>query len=153
VWISRVQIFPFRRIGCYPRPTSCMATTHTTWAYIRAWRRAAGCKMVPIRVVHSCSSTTISKGGAWGRVSYGLYKTPTKVFPRRALLAAPKGEQPTSELRPMELPRLARLKGCFTAYYPRSIDELSGRTTGRLGCDRLNLAYAIGGTAELALRY
>ncbi len=55
-----------------------------------AGRRAAGCTMVPIWVVlHSCSSTTISEGGAWGRVSYELYKTPTKVFPRRALLAAP----------------------------------------------------------------
>ncbi len=72
-------------------------------------------------------------------------------FPSLALLAAPKGEWPTSELRPLELPRLARPKGCFTAYYARSIDELSRRTTGRLGYDRPDSAYAIGGTAELAL--
>ncbi len=42
---------------------------------------------------------------------------------------------------------------CFTAYYARRIDELSGRTTGRLRYDRPDSAYAIGGTAELALRY
>ncbi len=35
----------------------------------------------------------------------------------------------------------------------RSIDELSGRTTGRLGDIRPDTAHAIGGTAELALRY
>ena len=52
-----------------------------------------------------------------------------------------------------ELPQRALLKGCFAAYCARSIDELSGRTTGRLGYDRPDSAYAIGGTAELALRY
>ena len=69
--------------------------------------------MVPILVVHSDYSTTISKGGACKRVSDGLYKTSTKVFPRLALLSAPKGELLTYELRPVELPRLARPKGCF----------------------------------------
>ena len=69
------------------------------------------------------------------------------------MLAAPKGCWPSSELRPVELPRLARPKGCFATYYARSMDELSGRTTGRLGYDRPDSAYAIGGTAELALRY
>jgi hypothetical protein len=107
--------------------------------------------MIPIRVVHSCYSTTLSEGGVWGRVSDGMYKTPTKVFPSQALLAAPKGERPTSELRPVELPQLARPKGCFAAYYARSIVELSGQTTGSLGYDRPDSAYAIGGTAELAL--
>jgi hypothetical protein len=103
--------------------------------------------------------TTISEGVVWGRVSHGLYKTTTKDFPRRALLAAPKEAQPTSELLPVELPQRARPKGCFNAYYAfnayytRSVDELSGRTTGRLGHDRPDSAYAIGGTAELALRY
>ncbi len=161
-----------QRGRCYPRLTSCMATTHTTWACIRAssWRRASGCTMVLIRVVHSCSSTTISEGvceeirasvvlqstisegGAWGHTSYGLYYETHQGFPRRALLAAPKGDLQTSELRPVELPRLARPKGCFAAYYARSKDELSGRTTGRLGNDRPHSAYAIGGTAELALQ-
>ncbi len=42
---------------------------------------------------------------------------------------------------------------CFAAYYARSTDELSGRTMGRLGYDKPDSAYAIGGTAELALRY
>ncbi len=57
--------------------------------------------------------------------------------------------------KPVELP-LLRPKGCFDSYYTRSIDELSGRTTSRLGYDtglRPDSAYAIGGAAELALRY
>ena len=112
-----------------------------------------GCTMRPIRLEHSCYSTIISGGGAWERVSDGLYKTPTKVFPRRVLIAAPKEERPTSKLRPEELPQLARPKGCFASYDARSIDELSGRTTGRLGYDRQDSAYAIGETAQLALRY
>jgi hypothetical protein len=71
----------------------------------------------------------------------------------RALLAATKGDWPTSELRPAELPRLARPKGCFAAYDVRSVDELSGRTTGRPGYIGPDTAHAMGGTAELALRY
>ncbi len=67
--------------------------------------------------------------------------------------AAPKGNWPTSELQPVELPQLAHQKGCFAAYYARSIDELSGRTMVRIGYDRPDSAHAIGGTAELALRY
>ncbi len=47
----------------------------------------------------------------------------------------------------------ARHMCCFAAYYARSIDELSGRTTGRLGYIRPDKAHAIRGTAELALRY
>ena len=72
---------------------------------------------------------------------------------RRALLAAPKGKWPSPIQRPVELPRLARPKGCFAAHGGGSIDELSGRTTGRLGYIRPTTAHAIGGTAELALRY
>ncbi len=57
----------------------------------------------------------------------------------------------------MELPPLARPKGCFAAYdiikSIDSIEELSGRTTGRLGYIRPATAHFIGGTAELALRY
>ncbi len=44
-------------------------------------------------------------------------------------------------------------RGYFAAYYARSIDKLSGCITGRLGYDRSDSAYAIGGSAELALRY
>ena len=51
----------------------------------------------------------------------------------------------------LTLQNLNRL--CFAAYHARSIDELSGRTTGLLGYIRPDLAHAIGGTAELALRY
>ena len=96
-----------------------------------------------------------------------------QVFSRRALLAAPKGKWPSPIqrpvelprlarpkgkwpspiIRPVELPRLARPKGCFATHGGGSIDELSGRTTGRLGCIRPATAHAIGGTAELALRY
>ena len=75
---------------------------------------------------------------------------------RRALLAAPKGGWPTPEQRPVELPRLARPKGCFATHgggLGWSIDGLSRSTTGRLGYIRPTTAHAIGGTAELALRY
>jgi hypothetical protein len=110
--------------------------------------------MVPIRVVHSCSSTTISKGGAWGRVSDWLYDETHQSFPHQALLAAPKGELPTSELRPVELPLLARPKGCFA--YARSIDAAVGRTTGRLGYKfiqqaRFSLCHRRAGTMILQL--
>jgi hypothetical protein len=72
---------------------------------------------------------------------------------RRALLVAQKGKWQSPIQRPVELPRLARPKGCFAAHGGGSIDELSGRTTGRLGYIRPTTAHAIGGTAELALRY
>ncbi len=49
--------------------------------------------------------------------------------------------------------RLASPKGCFTAYYIRSIDELSGRTKGQLGDIRPDTPNSIGGTAKLALLY
>jgi hypothetical protein len=49
--------------------------------------------------------------------------------------------------------RRVRRKKCFAAYYARCIDELSGRTTGRLGHIRPDTAHALGGTAELALLY
>jgi len=112
--------------------------------------------MALILVVDSRYSTTISEGGSWGLVSYGLYMIPTKVFTCWALLApALHRRRGNSQLqnRSVELPRLASLKGFFAAYYARSIEELSGHTTGRLGYDRQDSAYAIGGTAELALRY
>ncbi len=103
---SRVQIHLLRRGGCYPRTTSCMTTTETPWTCIRARGQASGCTMDPILVVRSRSSP------AW-----------------RCL----RRQRPISELRPVELPRLARPKWCFAAYYVRSIDELSGCTTGSLG--------------------
>ncbi len=53
-------------------------------------------------------------------------------FPSLALLEAPEGEWPTSELRPVELPQQARPKGYFASYCATSIDGLLERTTGRL---------------------
>jgi len=49
--------------------------------------------------------------------------------------------------------RVYDIQACFAAHGGGSIDELSGRTTGRLGYIRPTTAHAIGGTAELALRY
>jgi hypothetical protein len=121
--------------------------------------------------VHSCSGTSIwlydgthtgcafvlqyyHHQGCVGACELWAVQETHQGFTRRALLAAPKRERPTSKIRPVELPRLARPKGsrCFVAHYARSIDELSGRTTGRLGHIRQDTAHAIGGTARL-VRY
>ena len=56
----------------------------------------------------------------------------------------------------MELPRLARPNGPGGVFrHKRLLElvELSGRITGRLGYTWPTTAYAIGGTASLALRY
>ncbi len=45
-----------------------------------------------------------------------VYDETNQGFPRWAMRAAPKGERPNPELRSVELPRLARPKGCFAAY-------------------------------------
>jgi hypothetical protein len=79
-------------------------------------------------------------------------------FPRRALLAAPKGERPTSELRPVELPPLACPKGfrrilrkkyrraVGTHYGPTRIRQagfsLCHRRDGRAGTTILQLVSA-----------
>ena len=42
--------------------------------------------------------------------------------------------------------QLQRSEHCFTAYNVRSVDKLSGRTTGRLGGNRQDTAHTIGGT-------
>jgi hypothetical protein len=102
------------------------------------------------------SSTTISKGcveihvlpspkGVW---KY-MYDGPHAVFHR--LLAVPK-ELGRPRPRLVELPRRARPKKCFATYDVSFIDQLSRRTTGRLGYIRQDTAHAIGGTAELAIR-
>jgi hypothetical protein len=78
---------------------------------------------------------------------------PTHGFPCRALLAAPKGGLLYADSTTSGAARLVRPKGCFAAYDNRSIDELSGCTTGRLRYTGPTTAHAIGGTAELALRY
>jgi hypothetical protein len=63
----------------------------------------------------------------------GCTMKPTKVFPAGRCLRRRRGngrlgERPTSKLRPVELPRLARPKGCFAADDVRSIDTSSGPT-------------------------
>ena len=58
---------------------------------------------------------------------------PMQVFPAGRCLRRRRGKWQYQFLRPVELPRLARQKGCFAAYDIRSIDQLSGHTTGRLG--------------------
>ncbi len=121
----------FRR-GWISSKANPRQTAHTTWAYIQAWQRAAGCTMGPTRVAHLRYSTTITDD-AWGTCERSAVQDTHQGFPRRALLAAQKGECPTSKLRPIELPRLARPKGCFASYCARSIDGPSGRTTGQLG--------------------
>ncbi len=50
-------------------------------------------------------------------------------------------------------PRQSGRRICFAAHGGGSIDELSGRTTGRIGYIGPTTTHAIGGTAELALRY
>ncbi len=83
--------------------------------------------------VHSCSATSswlydgTHTGCAFALQNYHLRRGCVETcwavqdthqgFSPRALLAAPKGERLTSEQRPVELPQLARWKGCCTAYY------------------------------------
>ncbi len=84
--------------------------------------------------IHSSSSTIIYEGVCVKILAFDSTMDPMQVFFRRALLVgqvvAQKGEWLTSGIRPVELQQLARPKGCFTTYYIRSVDELSGRTTG-----------------------
>ena len=88
------------------------------------------------------------------------------VFPRRALrapkgnggsppsaLSAPKGEWPYTEATPNGAAPTSPPEGVFRHKRLMELDELSGRTTGRLGYTWPTTAYAIGGTATLALRY
>ena len=74
-------------------------------------------------------------------------------FPRRATLAAPKGEWPYTEATPSGAAPTSPPEGVFRHKRLMELDELSGRTTGRLGYTWPTTAYAIGGTATLALRY
>jgi hypothetical protein len=85
--------------------------------------------------------------GCVGTCELGLYKTPTKVFPPQGVACGAGGgtadcRTTTSGAAPTSPPE-SWPKGGFAAYYARSIDELSGRTTGRLGYDRPDSAYAM----------
>ena len=74
-------------------------------------------------------------------------------FPRRATLAAPKGGWPYTEETPSRAAPTSPPEGVFRHKRLMELDEQSGRTTGRLGYTWPFTAYAIGGTAALALRY
>ena len=58
---------------------------------------------------------------------------PMQVFPRRATLAAPKGEWPYTEATPSGAAPTSPPEGVFRHKRRMELDELSGRTTGRLG--------------------
>ena len=74
-------------------------------------------------------------------------------FPRRATLAAPKGGWPYAEETPSGAAPTIPPDGAFRHKRLKKLDELAGRTPGRLGYTWPTTAYAIGGTATLALRY
>ena len=74
-------------------------------------------------------------------------------FPRRATLRAPKGEWSYTKETPSGAAPTCPPEVVFRHKRLMELDELSGRTTGRLGYTWLTTAYAVGGTATLALRY
>ena len=100
---------------------------------------------------HLSSSTTCSEGGVFGNTS--MCDGPHAVFSRRATLAAPKGEWPYTEETPSGAAPTSPPEGVHRHKRLMELDELSGRTTGRLGYTWPTTAYGIGGTATLALRY
>ena len=73
---------------------------------------------------------------------------PHAVFSRRATLAAPKGEWPYTEETPSGAAPTSPPRGVFRHKRLMELDELSGRTTGRLGHTWPTTAYAIRGTAK-----
>ena len=74
-------------------------------------------------------------------------------FPRRATLAAPKGEWPYTEETPSGAAPTSPPEGVFRHKRLMELDELSGRTTGRLALTWPTTAYAIRGAATLALLF
>ena len=68
-------------------------------------------------------------------------------------LSAPKGDWPYTEATPSGAAPTCPPEGVFQHKRLMELVELSGRTTGRLGYTWPTTAYAIGGTATLALRY
>ena len=83
-----------------------------------------------------------------------LRRTPCR-FSAPGALSAPKGEWPYTEATPSgAAPTVTSPpEGVFRHKRRMELVELSGRTKGRLGCTWPTTAYAIGGTATLALRY
>ena len=68
-------------------------------------------------------------------------------------LSAPKGEWPYIEATPSAAAPTSPPEGVFRHKRRMELDGPSGRITGRLGYTWPTTAYAIGGTATLALRY
>ena len=77
--------------------------------------------------------------------------TPCRCSPPGAL-SAPKGEWPYTEATPRGAAPTSPPEGKFRHERRMELVELSGRTTGRLRYTWPTTAYAIGGTATLALR-
>ena len=73
-------------------------------------------------------------------------------FPRRATRAALKGEWPYTKEMPSGAAPTSPPEGVFRHKRLMELDELPGRTTGRLGNTWPTTAHAMGGTATLALR-
>ena len=96
-----------------PRPSSCKSTT-----------RHHGRNLV--QVLHD------PKGVCARKYEQDAIQ-PCRFSPPGDIIGAEGGEADYRRSRPVELPRLARPKGCYAAYDNRSIDELSGRTTSRPG--------------------
>jgi hypothetical protein len=69
------------RVGYHPRATRAYQTTHTTWEYIHAWRRAARCKMVP-HGLYICATVLPSPKEVRGNViAMGCARYPPRFSP------------------------------------------------------------------------
>ncbi len=138
--------------GYYPRPTRAYQTAHTTWAYIHAWRRELAVRWYPYWLYIRATVLPSPKGVRGNVLAMGCARYPPKLSPPGIARGAEGGmadfHTTSSRAAPTSLP-----ERCFASHYARSMDELSGRTTVRLGHDGPVSAYAIGGTAKLALRY
>ena len=115
-----------RGYGAFQRPSSCMPTARTLWAYL-------------------FSSTTCSEGDVCGSAS--MCDGPHAGFPRRARCQRRRGSGRTSRRRPYGAAPTSPPEGVFRHKRRMELVELSGRTAGRLGYTWPTTAYAIGGTA------
>ena len=107
-------------MGGVQRLSSCMPTARSLWAYL-------------------FSSTTCSEGVVCGSAS--MCDGPHAGLPRRATLAAPKGEWPYTEETPSGAALTSPPEGVFRQKRLMELDELLGRTTGRLGYTWPTTAY------------
>jgi hypothetical protein len=96
------------------------------------------------------SSTTSSGGGGGGNTNmcYGSHSG----IPHQATSSAQKGELNT-EATTSGAAQTSPPEGVLRRMRHMKLDEMLGHTTARLGYTGQTKAYAIGGTAELALPY